>query len=1741
MHVRMVSRRLVIACFAAVTLTSSVETITLPPRVERAVSLPVAGRLTSDFIENQGQWSGAARFAARKGDVAAAFEPQLIRLRLGTSDPQTVALIFEGASPRVLLSGEQKRNGVYNFVGGRDAAAWRTNVPAYGSVIYRGLYDGVDVRVREQTPHFEYDLIVAPHADLRSVVVRVEGTTSIELDSDGALILHTAAGPLRQTPPATSETLPDGTTRPVASRFRIIGPQRYGFEAPDRNVQLPLVIDPGLVWSSLVGGTGHEELAAIEAARDGSGDLFVLGNTTSADFATTPTPVQAARYKTFVARLDASGAHYDFVTFINGLQNQTYPKGISADTGGGVTLVGTTVDLDFPVTAGAYQTTFGSPIAGLSNGDGFVMRLNATGGVAFATYLGGSGHDDASAVAFDSQLNTLIVAGFTQSTNFPTTVGAYDRSFNPPPAGDNTAFASDAFVARLSLDGSRLEYSTYFGGQTYEHPTDVIVDPQGFVTIAGVTTSSASGARIPLTPDAFDSTWNGSEDGFLARFKLDGLGSADLKYSTFLGGVNLDAIEAIAFDPNNPELVIVAGHSWYDNFTGPFFPTTAGAFKRVLTPKPPATPLFPHRKTGFVTKFRFPAGAAGSLVWSTFAGGNWEDFLSDIAIDETGAVIVAGGTRSPDLQTMPGALDRTQDGIATGPHDCFVWKLGPDGNRLDYSTYIGGLYEECGAVSTVGAKIAYLGGNTIALAGMTGSGDFETTPDAVLRTTDEVTDGNNPFVAKLTLAAATADAAVNAPTPISPANNSTTGGSGGVVRFGWTAVDDPSGIEGYVYEISGKPDFPEGFVQGGSVNSPELLLESIAINTPYFWRVRAADRAGNLSDWSATSTFTAGVTGAATIVNFVQTYPSTVTGGSPIQGVLHLSDPAPPGGATAILSTKDPRGYLRTPSPISMPATVTIPAGQITANFTIPTVAVTTATPAAIYATVGSLGAKGSVTVDTAPVVKAASVALDPFAVTGGNPATGTVTLTGAAPAGGTMVPLLSSHPDYAAVPASVTVPAGATSATFPITTSAVPFSFDVTIEATGSEFSGRKLALKTPGPRLTTLNLSASTVSGGSTLTGTVTFSGPIPPSPFPATADALVTLKSTHPAVGMMALVAVPVGQTSATFSIGVRNVPVTTDLEIVAAYDATVLRAPVRVNGTAATLASMTLNVNTLTGGQGGVGFVNLTAPAPAGNVLVNLASNDPAITLPSTVTVSAGTTNGIFSFGALPVQATTAATITASYGPSSASAGVTINPSAANNLWVTSLALSPATVTAGTSTTATVTINAPAPSGGSTVQMSSASPVVVPAGVTIPPGATSVTFDVGTTSVSTTTQVKVYALLNTTWGAVLTVTPGGTSTPTLASLSLSPASVTGGSSSQGTVTLSSAAPSGGAVVTLSSSNTAAATVPASVTVSAGATSLTFTVTTQTVSSSTSTTISGTLGVSRSATLTVNASTATPSAPTLIAPANSATVPQPVTFDWNDVANAASYQIQVDDSNSFSTPRVIDQTVTASQYTATSPVLSSLQHWWRVRGRNAAGTAGSWSSIRSFTPQGTPAAPALSALTMNPTSVTGGTAVQGTATLTAAAPSGGAVVTLSSGNTAVVTVPASVTVPSGSTSASFAVSSQAVTASTTVTITGAFGGAARTATVTLNPVAPTGTAMLTVSVTGRSGERITSTPAGISVPVGSTGSASFTAGTSVTLTVSNGRDAVWSGACSSGGNKTRACTFTLNANASVSANVQ
>jgi hypothetical protein len=194
-------------------------------------------------------------------------------------------------------------------------------------------------------------------------------------------------------------------------------------------------------------------------------------------------------------------------------------------------------------------------------------------------------------------------------------------------------------------------------------------------------------------------------------------------------------------------------------------------------------------------------------------------------------------------------------------------------------------------------------------------------------------------------------------------------------------------------------------------------------------------------------------------------------------------------------------------------------------------------------------------------------------------------------------------------------------------------------------------------------------------------------------------------------------------------------------------------------------------------------------------------------------------------------------------------------------------------------------------------------------------------------------------------------------------------------------------------------------------------------------------------------------------------------------------------------------------------------------------------------TVTPAGASAV-SLQSVTASPSTVEGGSPTSAFVMLSAAAETD-TTVALSSSNPAVVGVPASVTVATGTTARGFTVTTTSVTATTTATISATYNGTTRTATVTVNPAAPppppAQTAALTVSASGRSGERVVSSPAGINVATGSSGSASFTVGSSVTLSVTNGRDAIFSGACSTGGSKAKTCTFTLSGAASVTASVQ
>jgi len=468
--------------------------------------------------------------------------------------------------------------------------------------------------------------------------------------------------------------------------------------------------------------------------------------------------------------------------------------------------------------------------------------------------------------------------------------------------------------------------------------------------------------------------------------------------------------------------------------------------------------------------------------------------------------------------------------------------------------------------------------------------------------------------------------------------------------------------------------------------------------------------------------------------------------------------------------------------------------------------------------------------------VPVGSLTLNPATVVGGSASTGTVALSSPAPTNGILVSLSSSSAD-ASVPSSVKIYAGQTSAAFPIST--IPYPGDVSATITGRSASSQNAVLWIDAPSLSAVTLNPTTVTGGSSSTGTVTLNAPAP------SAGTVVSLASSSADATVPASVTVASGQTSATFTITTTSYQGTVDATITAR--ASVSQSAV-LTIVAPALNGLSLNPTTVTGGSSSTGTVTLNGPAPSTGTVISLASSSADAMVPASVTVASGQTSATFTITTTSYQGTVDATITAAHASVSEKATLTIDAPT-----VAAVSLNPATVTGGSSSTGTVTLNGPAPSVGTVVSLASGSAdAKVPATVTVAAGQTSATFTVTTFAVSGTVNATITAThASVSQSAVLTI-----DAPVLNGLSLNPTTVTGGSSSTGTVTLNGPAPAGGLVVSLSSSS-ADATVPTSVTVPAGKTSASFTITTITYPGLVKATITARMGsVSEKAVLTIDA---------------------------------------------------------------------------------------------------------------------------------------------------------------------------------------------------------------------------------------------------------------------------------------------
>ena len=659
---------------------------------------------TSSFIENKGQWPTEVMYLARIGGMNAWItnsgvlydyyktnrnykssetskmpesEQKEFEKNHTSIKGQVVAILLNGAKmdSKSLPSGKQQ--GYFNYIKGNNSEKWATYVQQYSEVLLENIYPGIDIRYYFDNGLLRYDYIAKSGADLSQIILKIDGSNGYNVNQKGELTLNTNLGNIIHGKLYAFQQIGNEKTE-VSCTFTKNKEGDIGLKAGSYNPTFDLVIDP-LIYSTFIGGTAEEYTNSI--AVDGISNAYITGYSRSADY-----PTKTGAYDTsfnfandvFVTKLNEPGSTMVFSTYIGSDSNET-GNSIAVDNSGNVYITGLTQSANYPVTSAAFDTIY----HGGSNfgGDGFVTKLDSTGTkLIYSTFLGGLSNDMGKSIVLDNQRNAYVT-GYTKSTDFPTTAGAFSDSL--------VGIRMDVFVTKINSLGSALIFSTLLGGNDDDVGNSIAIDGIGNIYIAGYTGST----NYPVTLKAIKTTFSGGfQDAFVT--KLNAIGTRII-YSTYLGGNSLDVATSLAVD--NSGNVFVTGNTISSNF-----PKTIGAFD---------TSTNGIVWDVFVAKLNY---IGQKFIYSTFLGGDNDDLGNSIAIDDKGNAFVTGKTLSPNFPTSSDAFDKSFNGDSTNWADGFVTILNPKGDELIYSTYLGGTDEDgCTALALDVIGTAFITGNSM--------------------------------------------------------------------------------------------------------------------------------------------------------------------------------------------------------------------------------------------------------------------------------------------------------------------------------------------------------------------------------------------------------------------------------------------------------------------------------------------------------------------------------------------------------------------------------------------------------------------------------------------------------------------------------------------------------------------------------------------------------------------------------------------------------------------------------------------------------------------------------------------------------------------------------------------------------------------------------------------------------------------------------------------------------------------
>lgn len=533
----------------------------------------------------------------------------------------------------------------------------------FESIIYRNISKNVDCRffVFNNTLRFDF-------------VVKDKSVNSISLyTSDGNFFFLEQSKVSLITSSNNKHFLQDISL--VYPKSQVIKPtvssnkQRLSFALP---VQTDFaIIDPTFSFASFLGGSSSEYIYDVKILDNNR--LYAVGYTTSLDFPTTP-----GVYKTtttsadvFVYAVDLNTNQLLFSTFIGGTNSEIgYGIDIASNT---IIICGQTNSLNFPVTAGAFSSTFNG-----GNQDGFITGLSINGSaLQFSTFVGGSDSDVLSKIAVNSQ-GSIFACGMSRSTNFP---------LGSSPAQFVKGNSNDGVIVSLSPTAFSLFGGTFLGGNNEDKITNLSISSNNDIVVVGTTSSTNFPLQQPMYP-----TYNGGlSDAFITRYNQN---LSSVLFSTYFGGKNDDLGNAISFDTQNNIIIGGTTNSTNIPIVNEIYKNNRGGNDVFLAK------ILPNRMLDF----------------STYLGGINDDNLEDLAVNSFGNIYITGFTNSNDFPLSKDAPFVENKGSG----DMFISKLYRSGQSILYSTYYGDIFQD------VSTSLSINSSGTVALGGYTQSSTLQT-------------------------------------------------------------------------------------------------------------------------------------------------------------------------------------------------------------------------------------------------------------------------------------------------------------------------------------------------------------------------------------------------------------------------------------------------------------------------------------------------------------------------------------------------------------------------------------------------------------------------------------------------------------------------------------------------------------------------------------------------------------------------------------------------------------------------------------------------------------------------------------------------------------------------------------------------------------------------------------------------------------------------------------------------------